>query len=130
MDILNELIADHGSELIDSLSESGFSVEQARDFLPEAAQGVRDALSTGDLVSLLGSDTDNIVATLVEKVNTTAITEQLGLDEAMVNNGLQVLIPKALEILKEQGGGLGSLLGGGEGGLFGGIAKLGSKFFK
>lgn len=130
MDILNDLLTNHSSELVNSLSESGFSVEQAQEFLPEAGQGVKDALSAGDLVSLLGSDTNGIVTTLLEKVDTLAIAERLGLDETMVNKGLEVLIPKAMEIFKEEGGGLSALLGSGEAGLFGGISKLGSKFFK
>ena len=130
MDILNDLLTKHSSELIDSLSKSGFSVEQAQEFLPEAEQGVKDALSTGDIVSMLGSDTDSIVATLLEKVDTTAIAERVNMDEAMVNHGLRVVIPKVLEIFKAEGVGLSAFLGGGEGGLLGGIAKLGGKLFR
>ena len=130
MDMLKDLLANHSSELIDSLSESGFTVEQAQEFLPEAGQGVKDALGAGDIVSLLGSDTDTVVSSLLEKVDISAIAERLGLDETMVSNGFEVLIPKVLDIFKEQGGGLSSLLGGGEGGLLGGIAKFGSKFFR
>ena len=130
MDMLKDLLANHSSELIDSLSESGFSVEQAQDFLPEAGQGVKDALSGGDVVSLLSSDTDSIVSLLMEKVDIAAIAERVGLDEAMVSNGLEVLIPKVVEIFENEGGGLSSLLSSGEGGLLGGIAKLGSKFFR
>ncbi len=130
MDMLKDLLANHSSELIDSLSESGFTVDQAQEFLPEAGQGVKDALGAGDIVSLLGSDTDTVVSSLLEKVDISAIAERLGLDETMVSNGFEVLIPKVLDIFKEQGGGLSSLLGGGEGGLLGGIAKLGSKFFR
>lgn len=122
MDILNDLLANHSSELTHSLSESGFSAEQAQEFLPEAGQGVKDALSTSDMVALLGSDTDSIVTTLLEKVDTTTIAERAGLNEAMVNHGLEILIPKAIEIFKKESGGLSSLLGG--------ISKFGGNFFK
>ena len=130
MDMLKDLLANHSSELIDALSESGFSVEQAQEFLPEAGQGVKDALSGGDMVSLLGNDSDTIVSSLLEKMDITAIAERLGLDETMVSNGLEVLIPKVMEIFKGEGGGLSSLLGGDEGGLLGSIAKLGGRFFR
>ena len=130
MDMLKDLLANHSPELISSLSESGFSVEQAQEFLPEAGQGVKDALGGGDVVSLLSGDSDSIASSLLEKVDIAAIAERVGLDEAMVSNGLEVLIPQVLEIFKNEGGGLNSLLGGNEGGLLGGIAKFGSKFFK
>ena len=130
MDMLKDLLANHSSELIDSLSESGFSVEQAQEFIPEAGQGVKDALSGGDVVSLLSGDTDSILSLLMEKVDIAAIAERAGLDEAMVSNGLEVLIPQVVEIFKNEGGGWSSFLGGGEGGLLGSITNLGSKLFK
>ncbi len=132
MEILKDLLMNNSSELVNTLSESGFSAEQAQEFIPEAAQGVQQALSDGggDLLSMLGGgDTEGIVSTLLEKVDIAGIASRLGLDESMVNTGLETLLPRALEIMNEQGSGLSSLLGG-EGGVLGGIAKLGSKFFK
>lgn len=130
MDILKDLLMNNSSELVDTLSAAGFSAEQAQEFIPEAAQGVQQALSGGDLLSLFGGgDAEGMVSALLEKVDIAGIASRLGLDESMVNNGLESLLPRALEIINEQGSGLSSLLGG-EGGMLGGIAKLGSKFFK
>ncbi|MEN8129568.1 MAG: hypothetical protein ABFS45_05105 [Pseudomonadota bacterium] len=132
MDIFKDLLMNNRSELVDTLSEAGFSAEQAQEFIPEAAQGVQQVLSGGggDLLSLLGGgDSEGIVSALLEKVDIAGIASRLGLDESMVNTGLETLLPRALEIMNEQGSGLSSLLGG-EGGILGGIAKLGSKFFK
>lgn len=130
MDILKDLLMNNSSELVDTLSATGFSAEQAQEFIPEAAEGVQQALSGGDLLSLLGGgDAEGIVSTLLEKVDIAGIASRLGIDESMVNTGLETLLPRVLEIMNEQGSGLSSLLGG-EGGVLGGIAKLGSKFFK
>lgn len=129
MEILKEFFANHSSELMQSLSDAGFSDEQAQEFLPEIGQGVQEAFSGRDLLSLLGgSDVGSIVNTLLERVDVAAIATKLGLDEAMVTDGIETLIPNVMELIDQEGG-LSALLQG-EGGLLGGIARLGSKFFK
>ena len=131
-DILRELISNHGSELISALTESGFSRDQAENFLPEAGQGIVDAFGdSSDLVELLGSDTSTVVASILEKIDTESVASKAGLDESMVNSGFSALIPKVLAIFKSEGGVLASLIGGEGGrGLLGGLNSLMSKFLK
>ena len=130
MDLLNNLISNHSSELVSTLTDSGFNTEQAENFLPEAGRGVTEALSGGNLSELLGGDSSALMSTILEKVDIAGIASRLGIDESMVNNGLTALVPKVVEIFQGEGGGLASLLGGeGAGGLLGGLAKLGGKFF-
>ena len=130
MDLLNNLISNHSSELISTLTDSGFNTEQAQNFLPEAGRGVTEALSGGNLSELLTGDTNALMSTILEKVDVAGIASRLGIDESMVNEGLSALVPKVMEIFQGEGGGLASLLGGeGAGGLLGGLAKLGEKFF-
>jgi hypothetical protein len=130
MEILKDFLTNNSPALVNTLSEAGFSAQQAEEFIPEVGQSVQDAFSGGDLISLLGgSDTDSIVNTLLEKVDIETIANKLGLDESMVSSGVETLIPKVMELINQDGGGLSSLLGG-EGGLLGGIARLGSRLFK
>jgi hypothetical protein len=130
MEILKDLLANNSPALVNTLSEAGFNAQQAEEFIPEVGQSVQDAFSSGDLISLLGgSNTDSIVNTLLEKLDIEAIANKLGLDESMASSGVEALIPKVMELINQDGGGLSSLLQG-EGGLLGGIARLGSKLFK
>ena len=130
MDLLNNLISNHSSELISTLTDSGFNAEQAQNFLPEAGQGVTEALSGGNLSELLGGDSSALLSTILERIDVAGIASRLGIDESMVNDGLTALVPKVMEIFQGEGGGLASLLGGeGAGGLLGGLTKLGGKLF-
>jgi len=40
MEIIKNLISEHGSSLVSTLTESGFTADQAQQFLPEAAQAI------------------------------------------------------------------------------------------
>lgn len=131
-DVLNELISNHSAELISTLTESGFSREQAEIFLPEAEQGIMDAFGdSSNLIKLLGGDANTISASILEKIDRESIAAKTGVDESMINAGFSVLIPKVFEIFKAEGGTLASLIGGeGGAGLLGSLSGLMNKFLK
>ncbi len=131
-DILRDLISNHSAELISTLTESGFSRDQAENFLPEAGQGIVDAFGdSSQLIELLGSDTNTVVASILEKIDIGGVASKAGLDESMVNTGFSALIPKVFAIFKDEGGGLASLIGGeGGSGLWGSLNSLMNKFLK
>ena len=131
MDFLKDLINSHSSDFLSVLTESGFSSEQAEDFLPEAGQSVTEAVKTTDLTDLLGGDASSVMSSVLEHIDISSLAERLGMDETMVDTGITALITKFLEITKDEGGGLSSLLAGvGQEGLLGNVGKVFGKFFK
>jgi len=127
VEILKNLISDHGSSLMSSLTESGFSADQAEKFLPEAAQGMSDAISGGGISEILsGGDEGSMASALMGKMDIEGIASKAGIDSSLASNGLTALVPKVLAMLNAEGGGLSSLLGGGG---IGGVAGMAGKLF-
>jgi hypothetical protein len=113
-----------------TLTESGFTTDQAQQFLPEAAQGMSDAISGGGISELLSSgDTGDMASTIMGKIDIEGIASKIGIDSSLVSNGLTALVPKVLAIINNEGGGLSSLLGSGDGGGIGDIAGMAGKLF-
>ncbi len=130
MEILKNLISEHGSSLMSTLTESGFTADQAQQFLPEAAQGMSDAISGGGITELLsGSDEDGMASTIMSKIDIESIASKVGIDSSLASNGLTALIPKVLAMLNTEGGGLSSLLGSEGGGGISGVAGMAGKMF-
>lgn len=127
MDILNDLISKHSSSLISTLTESGFTQEQASQFLPKAGQGIVNALSSGDLTSTLGGGSGDVAAAILGKLDIAGLASMVGIDSSLASNGLTALIPKLLDLVHSEGGGLSSLLGGDA---LSTAAGLASKLFK
>ena len=116
MDI-QQLITQLAPTLLAKLQETGFSTDQAEQFLPEAGESIAGNVGAGDLVSLLaGGDP---VAAILEKVDIGALASKLGIDSGLATQGLQSILPQLVEGLKSEGGG----------GLLGSAAKLGGKLF-
>ncbi len=131
MDFLEDLISSHSSDFLSVLTESGFSSEQAEEFLPEAGQSVTEAVKTTGLTDLLGGDASTAISSILEHIDISSLAGRLGMDETMVDTGITAMITKFLDIAKDEGGGLSSLLGGeGREGLLGNVGKLLGKFFK
>jgi len=130
MEILKNLISEHGSTLISTLSESGFTADQAQQFLPEAVQGISDAIDGGGISELLGGDdAAGIASTILSKIDAESIASKVGIDSSLVSNGLTAVIPKILALINPEGGGLSSLLGSEGAGGIGRIAGMIGKFF-
>lgn len=125
MEILENLISEHGSKLMSVLTESGFSPDQAEAFLPSAAQGISDAIGGEGFADLLGGDPGSATSAIASKIDIDGIASGAGIDPSLATEGLAALIPKVLEMLSAEGGSVSSLLGnGGIGGLAGMAGKL------
>lgn len=130
MEILKNLISEHGSSLMSTLTESGFTADQAQQFLPEAAQGMSDAISGGGISELLGGgDEGGMASTIMSKIDIDGTASRVGIDSSLAGSGLDALIPRVLAMINTEGGGLSSLLGGGEGGGIGSVAGMAGKLF-
>lgn len=131
-ELFNDLISNHHADLIDTLVNSGFSPDQANQFLPVAGQGIVDAFGDAqELVGLVGADTETVVSSVQAKIDTASIASKAGLDESMVNSGYAVLVPKVLELAKAESGGVFAFLTGEAGeNLLGGFNDMMKKFWK
>ena len=130
MEILKNLISEHGASLMSTLTDSGFTADQAQQFLPEAAQGMSDAISDGGISELLsGGDEGGMASTIMSKIDIEGIASKVGIDSSLASNGLTALIPKVLAMMNAEGGGLSSLLSGGGGGIIGRVTGMVGKLF-
>jgi hypothetical protein len=130
MEILKNLISEHGSSLMSTLTDSGFTAEQAQQFLPEATQGISDALSGGGIADMLsGGDLGGMASSIIGNIDVEGIASKVGVDSSVASNGLSALVPQVLGLMNAEGGGLSSLLGGEGGGGLGGIASMVGKLF-
>ena len=103
MGIVEDLLKEHGGELIGSLTGAGFSPEQAEGFLPPAATQVLDVVKGGglDLGSLLGGGSD--VGSLISKLDLPGLAarraEIIPLFRHFVGEGAPPLTTEAAEAL-------------------------------
>lgn len=130
MELLKNLISEHGPSLISTLTESGFTADQAQQFLPEATQGISDAISGGGISELLsGGDEGGMAAAIMSKIDIESIASKVGINSSLTSDGLTALIPQILAMLNTEGGGLASLLDSQGGGVIGRIAGMAGKLF-
>ncbi|MBM3985850.1 MAG: hypothetical protein FJ296_09220 [Planctomycetes bacterium] len=126
MDLLNDFLKTKGPEVSALLTgKLGFSADQAKGFLPPAAQKLFETVKAGglDMNKLLGGD----VSQLLAKVDAGALGQALGLDSAKAGSGLKAIADAALSMLKDKGG-LAGLVGD-KGGALGQAAGLAGKLF-
>ena len=130
MEIIENLISEHGSSLMSTLTESGFTADQAQQFLPEAAQGMSDAISGGGISELLsGGDEGDMASTIMGKIDIESIASKIGIDSSLASDGLTALIPQVLAMMNSGGGGLSALLGSEGGGGIGHVVGMAGKLF-
>lgn len=127
MDFLKDILEEKGAELAGGLVEKlGFNADQARAFVPEAAQSVFDVAKerAGDLDF---SDLTGSAGSLIDGVDTGALATKVGIDSSQAKSGLSAIVPTLLSALKEKAGGLSgltSMLGGKDlGDALGGISS-------
>ncbi len=116
MDFIEEFIGSQGTGLIDQLTGSGFGIEQAEKFLPEAGESIIGAMKGMDVQSLLDSSISEQTSSLLGNIDVTSLASRVGVDTSLAHGGLEKLIPVAMNFLKNNEAaagflGLGSLAG-------------------
>ena len=101
MNLIYNLMGNKGSELIGNLTDAGLSAEQAQGFLPDALQSVMGGLQQVDITTLMGTDSDTQLSSLMDKIDITALAGHLGGDSELASSGLQAIIPQVLGFLKD-----------------------------
>lgn len=128
MDILKTLLDDHGPALTSELtSKAGFSADQAKKFVPAAAQQALDKIKGGgfDLKSLLGGGD---VSALIGKMDLAGLSKTAGIDAGKAAIGLKAILPMIMKLIQSKGFDANKLTemlgGGGLGGVAKGIGKM------
>jgi len=99
MDILNSLLNDKYSIMFESLLSSGFSSQQAKNFIPEAIPHLLTSVNQAhsvDSYTLGYADVDNLAS-------------KLDINISLVSTGLQKLLPFVLAIKNGDSAGLKGL---------------------
>lgn len=126
MDIIKELISSQGGKLVEQLTQSGFSAEQADQFIPEASNSIIDAIKDKGV----GAIADGSASSLMDSININGLASKLGIESGLAQNGMQSILPIVLSFLQNKSGGLSgvlSMLGGKDAG---GLANMAKGFFK
>lgn len=127
MDLINNFISENSGDLIGKLTSSGFDLEQAKQFLPEAASGLTEAAGKLDMDELMSGISSGDTSELMSMVNIESIASRMDIDADQVTTGLSAMLPSIISAFQSGGGLSGALsaLGGGSaGGLFNTVKGL------
>lgn len=128
MNIVKECFEEHGVALMERLQGTGFSLEQARQLLPEAATSISDITQDTGVVKLVTELASDGPSVLLGKINANAIADKLDMDSGLVKQGLETIIPVVSEAITDKGDGIlgavSSLAGGSADDLINSAKKL------
>lgn len=112
MDLINDIVAKRGGDLIRTLTQyGGFTPDKAEAFVPEASKSVISAVTAhaGDMdLSNLASSAN--VASVLKHVDIAQLAGRTGVTAEQGSKGLSAILPLLLGFIGEQGD-AGSLLG-------------------
>ncbi len=123
MNILDGIIKANSGELAPLLTSRGFRIDQAKQFLPAAADQVMKAAPQEEVAGLLSGNGATVVAGLMQKIDIAALASTVGISPEMAASGLNAVLPKLVQLLGNDGGGIAAMLGGKDE-MLGGIKKL------
>lgn len=130
MDILKDILATKGGELLGTLQSQGFGAEQAQTFLGESGERILDTLKSGQ-VNLGQGDVQQQANAVIGKLDIAALAAKVGISSDMARQGLTSIVPMILSTLKDKVGdsaGLMALLGDKQG--MGGVMDMAKGLFK
>ncbi len=106
MEFLNECFEEHGGALTEQLTAAGFSGDQARQFLPEAASGILESAQGLDVAEISQQLVSDGPSPFLSAVNVDAIAEKLGMNPDLVTKGLAAIAPVLSQAFAQKGEGL------------------------
>jgi hypothetical protein len=106
MDFIKDSFKEHEGALIEQLKVAGFSVDQAKQFLPEAATGILDSTQDAGVEQITKRLLSGDPSELSGSVDIAAIAAKLGIDSDQVTKGLAAIAPILARVLSQKGGGL------------------------
>ncbi len=93
MIFIKECFEENGRVLIDELGMVGFSVNQAIDFLPEAAWSIENLTRIPGAARTINNLPLNDSLKLIDTINMEAIEQKIGLNSDQVKSGFEVIAP-------------------------------------
>ncbi len=124
MNLIDTFLAAKGSTLVSELTSSGFSMEQAQKFLPEAGQQLIKSLQSGNVDLMKVATDENTLSSMLDGIDIASLASRFGVNEEAVRGGLMTTIPVLVDFLKKNGGALASGLISGLKGNSGGLAGM------
>jgi len=106
MDFIKDCFEEHGDALTEQLEGAGFSADQARQFLPEAASGILESAQGLDVADMSQQLIADSPSPLLSAINVDAIAEKLGMNSDLVTEGLAAIAPLLSQAFAQKGEGL------------------------
>ena len=106
MNFIKDLFEEHGDTLTEELEGAGFSTDQARQFLPEAASGIADSAQGLDVADIAQQLASGVPSPFLSAINADAIAEKLGMNSDLITKGLAAIAPVLSQAFAQKGEGL------------------------
>ena len=106
MDFIKDCFEEHGDALTEQLEGAGFSADQARQFLPEAASGIVNSAQGLDVAEIAQQLVSEGPSSFLSAINADAIAEKLGMNSDLVTKGLAAIAPVLSQAFAQKGEGL------------------------
>ena len=106
MNFIQKFFGVNGIALSERLQDSGFTAEQAREFLPEAASGILNAYQHKEIELIISALEMDKPTKLLNTVNVNTIANNIGMSSDQVTAGFEVLAPVMSKAFIKYSGGI------------------------
>ena len=110
MNIVSKIFEEHNGSFANKLLESGFTVNQAQNFLPEAARSLSILFHKSDVTDVIISALSGDHKQLLNSLNITNLANRSGLDTEQTRSGVEILLPEISDKISQYQGGISSLV--------------------
>ena len=106
MNFIQKFFGVNSAVLSERLEIEGFTPEQARIFLPEAASGILNAFKYKEIEQIIAVLETEEPEKLLNAVNINAIAQNMGMNSDQVRSGFEVITPVMAMAFKKHSGGI------------------------
>ena len=110
MDFIKNMINENSGAFTESLSGAGFSVDQAKGFLPEVVSSISNACDKDGIGNVVSGITSGDSSQLLDSINVGDIASKLGMSSEQVSSGFESIMPALKNLISANGGGLTSMI--------------------
>jgi len=93
MNFITTCFTEYDSALSELLKGAGFSADQARMFLPNAASGIIDSFQSKDIEEIISAFGSKEPTQLIGTININAIAKKVNMDSDQVTSGFEAIAP-------------------------------------
>lgn len=102
MNLINECFDEHGSALSKILQDAGFSIDQADNFLPEAALGIVESILKTSVFQTFSPLLSDYPCKSKITIDINTIAKKLDMSSGQVTSGLHAIAPILLQIYSQK----------------------------